>query len=288
MRRDAAWETLFARWPNRDASRFVETDGITWHVQVAGDGPAILLLHGTAGATHSWRHVLPALATRYRVIAPDLPGHGLTLTSDPETLDLRGMTGAVRALLSTVDERPALLVGHSAGAAVALDLTAAGFVTPRAIVGINPALVTPPSLYEMLVAPWLAPIVTSREVAHFVAGLAGRAGRVDRLLRSTGSTLPEEQLDIYRVLAASAPRVQRAMIMMARWDVAALVRELPGITVPCTLVAGGRDHWIPLDALRLAAAQLPHATLVVLDDRGHLIPDEEPAAVVRIVRDVAG
>ena len=66
-------------WPNRTASRYVEAGGLRWHVQSLGDtGPVILLLHGTGAATHSWAGLAPLLATRFRVVAPDLPGHGFS------------------------------------------------------------------------------------------------------------------------------------------------------------------------------------------------------------------
>ena len=67
-----------ADWPLREASRFVEAGGLRWHVQTLGEGPPALLIHGTAGATHSWRGLAPLLARDFRLVAPDLPGHGFT------------------------------------------------------------------------------------------------------------------------------------------------------------------------------------------------------------------
>ena len=64
MTRRPDWEHDGRDWPNRTASRFVSAAGIVWHVQVAGEGPALLLLHGTGAATHSWAGVLPLLARR--------------------------------------------------------------------------------------------------------------------------------------------------------------------------------------------------------------------------------
>ncbi len=109
-------------WPNRDASRFVDAGGLRWHVQVLGpadaDAPTLLLLHGTGAATHSWRALAPRLAHGFRVVAPDLPGHGFTSMPPADGLSLPGMAAAVGALLAALDASPALVVGHSAGAAV--------------------------------------------------------------------------------------------------------------------------------------------------------------------------
>ncbi len=68
-----AFETDGADWPNRDASRFVRSGRLLWHVQVLGDGPDLLLLHGTGASTHSVAALARRLAGRFRVIAPDLP-----------------------------------------------------------------------------------------------------------------------------------------------------------------------------------------------------------------------
>ncbi|MEM7746067.1 MAG: alpha/beta fold hydrolase, partial [Pseudomonadota bacterium] len=114
-----AWNRDGRDWPNREASVFVRTGGVAWHVQRMGSGPRLLLLHGTGGATHSWRGLLPALADRFDVVAPDLPGHGF---SSMGMASLPGMAGAVRDLLATLDVAPEYIVGHSAGAAIALRL----------------------------------------------------------------------------------------------------------------------------------------------------------------------
>ncbi len=125
-------------WPNREASRFVAAGGLTWHVQEAGEGPPLLLIHGTGAATHSWRGLLPLLAQGFRVIAPDLPGHGFT---DPlPTPSLPRMAKALAALLSVLGVAPMVVVGHSAGAAILARLCLDGAVAPRLLVGLNAAL----------------------------------------------------------------------------------------------------------------------------------------------------
>ena len=99
------FQTDGADWPNREASRFVKAAGMRWHVQVMGQGPALLLLHGTGSSTHSWRDVMPLLATRYTVIAPDLPGHAFTNPAPGGSLSLPGMSGAIAMLLHERPER---------------------------------------------------------------------------------------------------------------------------------------------------------------------------------------
>ncbi|MBQ1767400.1 MAG: alpha/beta fold hydrolase, partial [Aquincola sp.] len=72
------WARDGADWPHRAHSRFVHAGGLHWHVQVAGQGPVLLLLHGTGASSHSMAGLLPLLAERFTVVVPDLPGHAFT------------------------------------------------------------------------------------------------------------------------------------------------------------------------------------------------------------------
>jgi len=85
-----------------------------WHVQVAGEGEAILLLHGAGGATQSWRHLFPLLAQTHRVLAIDLPGQGFTELGAKARCGLRHMAEDVTALLDHRGFSPKAIIGHSA------------------------------------------------------------------------------------------------------------------------------------------------------------------------------
>jgi magnesium chelatase accessory protein len=262
----------------------VECGGVRWHVQIAGDGPIILLLHGTAGSTHQWADVTPRLTPHARVIAPDLPGHGFTHVPrglGRDVFSLTGMTAAVGELLRALGEAPALVAGHSAGAAVSLRLTLDGLASPRSIVGFNPALVAPPKAYVTRIAPLLAPIVESRLLAGLAARVAGGTRLLELMLDSSGSRLSPAQRTTYRTLCARETHVAAALTMMSRWDLPGLLRDAAGLRVRFHALAGGRDRWVPIGPLREAVAGIPGATLEVVDDAGHLIPDEVPGVAIR-------
>jgi magnesium chelatase accessory protein len=273
-------------WPNHDYSRLVTVQNVRWHVQDAGQGPVVLLLHGTAGSTHQWAEVLPALTPHARVIAPDLPGHAFTHVPHGlgrDVFSLGGMARAVAELCDALQVRPALAVGHSAGAAVALRMTLDGLLAPQAILGFNPALVPPPEAYIALVAPFLAPIVESRLVGGGAAWLARETGLIARMLESSGSTLTDAQRTIYRDLCANESHVAAALAMMSRWDLPTLLRDAAGLTVPFMAYAGARDRWVPARQLEPVVARVPTATFEVVNNAGHLIPDEVPGVVVSAI-----
>jgi magnesium chelatase accessory protein len=284
------WEHDGRTWPNREASRFVRAGGFRWHVQVAGQGPALLLLHGTGAATHSWRDLLPLLAARFTVIAPDLPGHGFTDTPPPQALSLPGMARAVEALLGSLGTSPVLVAGHSAGAAVAALMALDGMIAPRMIYSINGALLPlrggPGDLFifsalaRMLVSVPLVPWLISRRAHDRKA--------VERLLRSTGSTLDARGISLYGLVVRHPAHVSAALGMMAAWDLHPLARALPRLACPLTLIVGENDRTIPAADAQRVRAILPSARLVTLPGLGHLAHEEDPHAVAALIESVEG
>jgi magnesium chelatase accessory protein len=278
------WRAHAGTWPNAASSRFVRAAGIAWHVQVMGDGPVALLVHGTGGATHSWRDVAPLLAARFTVVAPDLPGHGFTSVPPTRQLSLVGMSDALGALLATLGLAPVLGVGHSAGAAVLLRMALDGRARLGAFVGVNAALAPPPALYSSLLAPLIGRAATSPLVALLAAKAAARDGVVRSLLRSTGTALDDAQIARYELLFRSPARVNAVLTMMASWELGPLQRDLARLAVPTTLVAATDDTWVPPSVARDAARRMPRAT-VVATTGGHLVHEVRPAEVVAAIAD---
>ncbi|TKD50958.1 alpha/beta fold hydrolase BchO [Sphingomonas baiyangensis] len=267
-----------ADWPNRAASRFVDAGRLRFHVQAMGSGPVALLLHGTGAATHSWRGAAPLLAEHFRVIAPDLPGHGFTRGRPAGGMSLPAMRDALVALLDTLEVTPDVIVGHSAGAALAMAL--AERHAPEAIVGLNPALTPFPGLAARIF-PTLAKLLFANPFApHIFAQIARAPGEVERfLLRSTGSRIDREGLRHYAALVGDAGHCGGAIAMMAGWDLEAVRALLPRVATPVLLLHGAADSAIPLDAVEAAAARLPDARVESLAGLGHLAHEEAPALV---------
>jgi magnesium chelatase accessory protein len=272
-------------WPDRIHSEFLTHDGIRWHVQRWGDGPLILLLHGTGGGTHSWAAVTPHLAASYRILSIDLPGHAFSFVSADveraqQPFSLPGMARVVGRLLAHLGEQPIIALGHSAGVAVLLRMALDGVIAPARIVGVCPALVAPPAWYITLLAPMIGALAERSAVADGAAQLASVTGIVAPLLASTGSRLTAPQMARYRALCAQPGHVHAALTMMAQWDLQALHRAIHALAVPLQLVAARGDRWIPLAQLSAAVQGIPHMSLHV-EAGGHLLPEEDPFSVLR-------
>jgi magnesium chelatase accessory protein len=270
-------------WPNHAASRFVEAAGLRWHVQRAGVGPPLLLVHGTGASTHSWRDVLPLLAARYSVIAPDLPGHACTSAADARRASLSGMGEGLAALLETLRVDPVYCVGHSAGAAILSRMALDGRLNPRVIVSLNGAFLPLGGAAAALFAPIARLLGGSSLLAHLLARGAGERRAVERLIASTGSRLDARGIALYAALVREPAHVAGALAMMGNWDLKSLVRDLPRLAVPLTLVVGGNDRTVPPDQAWVVKRCVPEATIVTLPGLGHLAHEEAPARTVQVL-----
>ncbi len=278
------WEGEGRDWPHRAHSQFVDTDRIKWHVQVMGSGPVLLLIHGTGAATHSWRGLMPLLAEHFTVVAPDMPGHGFTVGRPTGGLSMAAMARAAGALLAKLAVSPALIVGHSAGSAIAARMVLDGIAAPQAVIGLNAALQPFPGLAAKLF-PSLARMLFVNPLApHIFAGIARQRGEAGRFLeRSTGSTIDVAGADFYGRLFATPAHCAGAITMMADWDLDSLARDLPRLSVPLLLVHGDKDAAIPLSSAKAAAVQVAGAQLTALPGLGHLAHEEEPGMVANLI-----
>jgi magnesium chelatase accessory protein len=270
-------------WPNREASRFLRAGGLDWHVQVAGQGPVVLLLHGTAAATHSWRDVLPLLARHATVVAPDLPGHGFTGMPGDPGLSLPGMARLLEALLDALGLRPDLAVGHSAGAAVALRMALDARIAPAAVVSLNGALTPLGEEHAAFFTRAARLLVGLPFVPRIFAWRAANREVAARLLRDTGSRIDARGVDLYARLFRRAGHLSGALRMMANWDLAPLLRDLPALKPDLLLVVGANDRTIAPSKARRVAQMLPRARIETLPGLGHLAHEERPDLVAALL-----
>jgi magnesium chelatase accessory protein len=276
------WETDGQSWPNRSTSRFLATASFNWHVQIAGPdhAPVILLLHGTGAASHSWRHLLPLLATRFRVVAPDLPCHGFTHPRGDVDLSLAGMVRSLSELLAQLDRCPAIVLGHSAGAAIAVALAAGhAAAVPRHVIGLNGAFL--PIRGNTLFSPLAKALFANPFSASMFSMLARVTPLGGNLLTATGSPIDEEGRAIYRMLLASPAHVRGALGMMAAWDLTRFDATLKRLPFPMTLIAAKDDPMVPIENSTHAARQAAGSRLILTERGGHLLHECRAADVAR-------
>ncbi|SDE17658.1 alpha/beta fold hydrolase BchO [Rhodospira trueperi] len=281
------WETVGQDWPNREHSRFVIAHGFRWHVQLAGRGPVLLMLHGTGASTHSFRDLLAPLAGHFTVVMPDLPGHGFTANPPASSFTLPGMGRSLTALLKELHLSPDLVLGHSAGAAILIRMTLDRHIAPKAIVSVNGALMP----FKGAQGHWYSGaaklFLANPLMPRILAWRAADRRQVADLIQGTGSTLDELGLDLYRRLFREPGHVGGALSMMANWDVRAMRDLVAHLDTHLELVVGERDGTVsPADA-DMIVARAPGARLRVLPGLGHLAHEERPDMVSDLLLEIA-
>ncbi len=248
-----------------------------------GTEPTAVLVHGSGSSADSFELLAPLLARRFRVISFDLPGHARTRVPAGYTPDLAQLADSVHALLVHLDCQPSLVVGHSAGAAVLARLTLDGRVEPSLLAGLGAALAPFEGLAGLML-PAAARVLAQPGVAALLSSSVDGA-LVDRLLRGVGSRLGADGREHYHRLAKSDAHLAGVLAMFANWNLDELAAQLPGLKSPLLLIAGALDRAVPLAQLRRVAGRVPGASLEVIAGAGHLMHEERPREVARLIFD---
>lgn len=275
-------------WPHRETSSFHRVCGTIWHVQRMGRGPVALLLHGTGAATHSWAGLMPALATHFDCLAIDLPGHGFTQVSRYFRIGLAEISALIGDLLADLDMSPALIIGHSAGAAIMIDMTARGVVDPGHLVSLNGALKPFPGLAGTLAAGAAKVLTVGGFAARGLARSARDRARVERLLTQTGSVPPDNMIDAYACLLKCQGHVAGTLAMMANWNLAGMPTACAALRQPVLFVAGENDTAVPPREAGAMARLAPHGAHHLLGGLGHLAHEEAPERIADLIFDFTG
>jgi magnesium chelatase accessory protein len=280
MRARLDWAVEGPGWPFSAHSQFVTVGGLRIHVQHLNDAgataPCLLLLHGTGASTHSFRGLMTVMGARAQIIACDLPGHGFTTGHRASDLTLPGMAQAIGALLRVLGAAPSAIIGHSAGCAVACRMALDGLTKAPLLIGLNAALLPFPGAAGRIF-PSMARALFLNPFAPLVFASQANARSVSRLIAGTGSHLDAEGLGYYLRLMETSAHVSGAIGMMAQWDLARLVEDLPRLKPRLALIVGAGDKAVPAAQAQTVAGLAPKVTVAVLEGLGHLAHEEAPA-----------
>jgi pimeloyl-ACP methyl ester carboxylesterase len=273
----------------RQRTHQIEVDGtrIAWTER--GQGEDLVLLHGIGDSRRTWRCVAPVLATRYRVLMPDLPGHGMSGRPDaPYTLTW--FAAVISDWMAAIGVRHAHLVGHSFGGGVAqwlvldhrtrvdrLALIAAGGLGPEVGLGLRLAALPFTELLYSPAAMWfgtlLSLLLSPDSFGNPTLPEIGRRAR-ENGIRGTGRAFSRTIRGVVNVFG---------QVVQTREGVGA-VTSLP----PVALYWGADDPVIPVKHGRLALGLFPGATLEVFPGCGHYPHLQQPEKVAAKVLEFLG
>lgn len=253
----------------------------------AGEGDPLVLLHGITCSAASWNALMPTLAQRHRVIAPDLPGHGWSSRARGDH-SIAGFALHVRDLLMGLGIQRATFVGHSLGGGVTMQTAYAypelvGRMVLIASGGLGESVGTALRAATLPGAEWVLPFAFNRFGAR-VTSLVARLATDPRL------ATVHELAHSYATLADPAAR--RAFVTIIRgvvdWSgqrIDATRRLHLAEEVPLMVVWGDADLIIPIGHGRRAAVDLPVDRFEVFEGAGHFPHLERPHDFLEVLED---
>ncbi len=268
---------------------YLELHGDRVAYQDVGSGEALLLLHGMAGSSETWRAVIPQLARRYRVVAPDLIGHGQSAKPRGD-YSLGAFAVWLRDLLDELGVTRATIVGHSLGGGVAMQfvyqhpdycqrliLISSGGLGPD--VGLVLRLLSAPG--AELVLPVIAPppVLTIGNKLRTWFSSAGIQSPRGTEVWSAYSSLADSQT------RNAFLRTLRSVVDYRGQAVSALNRLHLTSELPTMAIWGDRDKIIPVEHAHAAHAARAGSRIEVLAGVGHFPQVERPSEVVDLIDD---
>ncbi len=258
--------------------------------RIAGDGDdVILLIHGMAGSSDTWRHVMPDLATRHTVIAPDLPGHGRS-AMDAGDYSLGAHANTLRDLLASLDVDRVTVVGQSLGGGVAMQLAyqhpelcerlvliSSGGLGREVNLGLR--LLTLPGS-ELVLKVGVPSFVRSGgdAVRRWLGDRGIRANRLDEIWRAYASLGDD-------AARAAFLRTLRSVVDPGGQSVCAEDRLYLTDALPTMIIWGDADTIIPVTHAEHARAALPNSRVEILPGVGHFPQVEAAGTVTGLLED---
>jgi pimeloyl-ACP methyl ester carboxylesterase len=270
--------------------RSIRIHGHDVSYRMAGHGPTIVLIHGIAGSSTTWKAVMPALAEHHTVIAPDLLGHGQSAKPRGD-YSLGAYASGVRDLLAALGEERVTLVGHSLGGGVAMQfayqfperaqrlvLVASGGLGKE----VSPLLkaVTLPG------AEYVLPLLLHRRIREVVE-------RPGVMARRVGWQPSDTLAEVWRSYTTLTDRhgqkafihTVRSVIDLGGQRVSAHDRLYLAEAVPTLIVWGDADRIIPVAHAHAAVEAMPGSRLEILEGAGHFLPWRDAERFLRVLDD---
>jgi pimeloyl-ACP methyl ester carboxylesterase len=260
--------------------RHVSIHGHDVGYRMGGAGDAVLLIHGMAGSSRTWGDVLPNLARRFTVVAPDLLGHGESAKPLGD-YSLGAFASGLRDLLGVLGLERVTVVGQSLGGGVAMQLA---YQHPElcerlVLVGSGGLGREVSWMLRALTLPgaeWVMPVL-------FPTFVRDRGDAVGRWLYARGLRAPH-MAEMWRAYASlTQPESRRAFVRTLRAVVdsggqAVSARDRLYLTaaMPTLIVWGDADPIIPVEHAHAAHAAMPRSRLAIFSGCGHFPHVEEP------------
>ena len=242
-----------------------------------GGGPAVLLLHGFPTSSHLWRDIVPMLAPRFRVFAPDLLGYGdSSKPEDPQALTIATQASAIRELLSALEIEDVAIVGHDIGGGVAQLL---------ALEGIGRTLVLIDSItFDTWPIEGVRMLQSARDDQvddEFVRGVVGMA--LELGMSEPERLLDEDRDEFVRPWLAEPMALLRAARGIDGVGLAGCEAALSQVEARTLVLWGEDDPYQPAEVAERLGEIMPGATVALIPGSSHFVTEDAPEVVLPLI-----
>nr|WP_319383191.1 alpha/beta hydrolase [uncultured Roseibium sp.] len=252
-------------WTTRPRS---DVNGLA--VVSSGQGPRMVLIHGVGLRAEAWNGQSAALSTRFEVLVPDLPGHA-------DSAALHGAPGlqVFGERIANLLDRPAVVVGHSMGAMIALDLAARYPDQVKGVAALNAVFRRSPAARAAV-----------RERAAQMAGTSA-ADPLPTLVRWFGERSSPERTACHDWLSNMDPEGYKAAYSVFAREDGPADEALRKLSCPALFMTGGREQNSTPAMSRAMAALAPDGRAEIVADAAHMMPMTHPELVNRALLEFA-
>ncbi len=268
----------------------IELHGHRVAYRCAGDGPVLVLVHGITSTSATWERVMPALAKRFTVIAPDLLGHGGSAKPRGD-YSLGAYASGVRDLLVALGHERATFVGHSLGGGVAMQLAYQFPERCERLVlidsgGLGTDLNVLLRLATLPGAEFVLPLLASERVLGAGRGVGRLFGRLGLRVRTDIAEMARGHASLGEPDARSAfVHTLRTIVDPIGQRVNANDRLYLAEEVPFLIIWGQRDSIIPVSHAHGVHERVPSSRLEIFETAGHFPHVDEPQRFIEVLTD---
>ncbi len=260
------------------SSKFLEIDGIRIHYRVEGNGPNLVLLHGTAASLHTWDGWVENLKDDFRIIRIDLPAYGLTGPHPASDYSMEEYTRVINDFLQTIEVDSFYLAGNSFGGNISWNFTLSYPEKVKKLILIDASGVpingNSPMIIKLARNPVIAPLLRVFTPRFVIKNNIKQVYYDD-------DKITDQLIDRYYALARR-PGNRNAFIERSKTDYDIDISELSRINCPTLVMWGQHDAWIPVADAAIFNKKITDSELIIFDNAGHVpmeeIPEESSSA----------
>lgn len=262
-------------------SQFIEINGQNVHYRIEGQGPNLLLLHGTAASLHTWDGWTESLKKEFRVIRLDLPAFGLTGPSPEGDYSINAYTEFLKEFSKVLDLEQFSIAGNSLGGGIAWAYAAKYPDQVEKLILINssgiPVQGSDPAVFKLARNPILGKLMEFVTPKSFIKKNMKEVYFDDK--KVTDSLISRYHEMALRTGNRKAFR-QRAEVVNPD-----ITDQLSNISAPTLILWGEQDEWIPVENAYIFQRKIPMAQIAILQNLGHVPMEEDPKTTSSLAKE---